>query len=303
MNKNYFFFFTFLCLTVSAQNENEFDQSVLWKINGNNLEKPSYLFGTWHLLCRNEMVFKHKVKVAISQSDQLLMQNYRTYLSNEDFFERIKTAEKIFNDTPIYQIEDRKKRKKLLKLIDTNLDLKYNKLKRISYPVKRMTPLEVFFVSMHSFIKDCSGMRSFEQMLFDHFQKNKSRIGAYNDRESFFQNLLKSGFMQVDSLIGYLQDMESQQVMVHEMKKHYYIDEDLEGLKHLYRIFLNNDFVDVTSIDKYIIQIDTKEWVDVMDQWIEIKPTFITINASYLTGELGAVARLRALGYQVEPIK
>jgi uncharacterized protein YbaP (TraB family) len=37
-----------LSITAFSQNNNN---TLLWKISGNGLEKPSYLFGTIHMLC------------------------------------------------------------------------------------------------------------------------------------------------------------------------------------------------------------------------------------------------------------
>ncbi len=94
------------------------EHSVLWKVSGNGMTQPSYVFGSWHLLCRNEIIFKNKVKLAISQSEQLLIQNFITYLSADDYFDRQSANQRINRGLPIYQIDDRKQRKKLLKLID-----------------------------------------------------------------------------------------------------------------------------------------------------------------------------------------
>ncbi len=289
-------------LPLCAEDNKVNNNSMLWKVTGPGLSQPSYVFGTWHMLCRNEVVFKHKVKVAISQTEQLLMQNYISYLSSEDFFDRIKTDERVYQDLPIYQIDDRKKRKRLSKLISQKLDLKPDHAKRISYAVKRMTPMQVFFASMHSFIKNCDGLGSFENMLFDHFEKQSQGIGSFNQREDFYRSLLASGFLQVDSLIDYLEGIESQQAIVHNMKLHYYVDEDLAGLKELYRIFLNNDHTDVKSIDNHIFNINTQPWVTKMVQWMMVKPTFITVNANYLLGDQGVLKTLADLGYHTEPI-
>lgn len=44
--------FLLICsgITVSAQKEN----SLLWEVSGNGLSKPSYLFGTIHMICKED---------------------------------------------------------------------------------------------------------------------------------------------------------------------------------------------------------------------------------------------------------
>lgn len=285
------------------QTEGLTTQSVLWKISGNGLSQPSYVFASWHLLCRNEIIFKNKVKLAISETEQLLFQNYLTYLAEEDYFDRQKSYAQIDRGRPIYQIEDRASRKKLLKLIDQKMDLKPDRAKRVMPVVKRMTPFEVFFSSMHSFIKDCRRLGSFDALLYDHYTNQGAEVGAFNAPKVFYEAMLASGFVDVESLIAYLENLDSQQAMVLAMKKHYYLDEDLTGLKQLYRIFLTNDHTLGTDIDRHILGVDTAPWVKTMVTWMHHKPTFISVHANYLhhRGE-GVIERLEQLGYEVEPV-
>lgn len=42
-----------------AQDENN---TLLWKISGNGLDKPSYLFGTIHLICAEDAILSDNMK-------------------------------------------------------------------------------------------------------------------------------------------------------------------------------------------------------------------------------------------------
>ena len=188
---------------VKAENQAETDhinlQSMLWSVSGNGLTKPSYVFGSWHFLCRNEIVFKNKVKVAINETEQLMFQNFVTYLGSTDYYENQDENERIDRGLPIYKIDPRKLRNQLLALIKTNMDLKVDHAKRVMPIVKRMTPMEVFFSSMHSFIKDCDGLGSFDDLLFKHYEKKGASIGTFNDRKLFLERLMKSGFLTAEN--------------------------------------------------------------------------------------------------------
>src|SRR5262245_25357980 len=48
--------------------------SLLWKISGNGLEKPSYLFGTIHMLCQEDAILSDSLKKAIRQSDNVYLE-------------------------------------------------------------------------------------------------------------------------------------------------------------------------------------------------------------------------------------
>jgi len=51
-----------------AQDENN---TLLWKISGNGLDKPSYLFGTIHLICAEDAILSDNMKKAISDCDEV----------------------------------------------------------------------------------------------------------------------------------------------------------------------------------------------------------------------------------------
>jgi uncharacterized protein YbaP (TraB family) len=64
------------------------ERALLWKIQGNGLKKPSYLFGTIHLIPKADLVFSEYVVSAIGSVDYIVfeidmkeMTNFRTQLS------------------------------------------------------------------------------------------------------------------------------------------------------------------------------------------------------------------------------
>ncbi|MGY6562933.1 MAG: TraB/GumN family protein [Luteibaculaceae bacterium] len=62
-----------LCLLAVANLFGQ-DNSLLWKITGNGLEQPSYVFGTMHILCSNEIAEKPALKSAFEESSTLVME-------------------------------------------------------------------------------------------------------------------------------------------------------------------------------------------------------------------------------------
>jgi uncharacterized protein YbaP (TraB family) len=50
---------------------NPHDNSVLWEISGNNLAKPSYLLGTFHLMCKDDIHFSDNLQKAIKSVDEV----------------------------------------------------------------------------------------------------------------------------------------------------------------------------------------------------------------------------------------
>src|SRR5450631_4115284 len=45
--------------------------TLLWKVSGRGLKKPSYLFGTMHVLCADEAALSKDLKAAIASCDEV----------------------------------------------------------------------------------------------------------------------------------------------------------------------------------------------------------------------------------------
>lgn len=55
---------------MSAQNE----KSMLWEISGPGLAKPSYLFGTIHVICSQDFQISDALKTRLADTDQLYLE-------------------------------------------------------------------------------------------------------------------------------------------------------------------------------------------------------------------------------------
>src|SRR5882724_6152995 len=54
-----------------SQNRNQLPNTLLWKITGNGLKKPSYLFGTMHILCAEDAKLSDSLKAAIHDCEEV----------------------------------------------------------------------------------------------------------------------------------------------------------------------------------------------------------------------------------------
>ena len=68
-------FLLMVCSTLSAQTQT--NNSLLWEISGNGLQEPSYLFGTFHIMCEKDFEIKLKVHHALKNTETLFLElNY-----------------------------------------------------------------------------------------------------------------------------------------------------------------------------------------------------------------------------------
>ncbi len=56
---------------LKKQNNNN---TLLWQVSGKGLKKPSFIFGTFHLLCKEDIIFSSQLKSAIKYADDIYME-------------------------------------------------------------------------------------------------------------------------------------------------------------------------------------------------------------------------------------
>ena len=72
MRKMLFIASLLICFNAVSQDVKE--NSLLWKISGNGLDKPSYLFGTMHVMCAGDVFMAPHVEEAFNQSESVLLE-------------------------------------------------------------------------------------------------------------------------------------------------------------------------------------------------------------------------------------
>ena len=104
-----------MALTSCAQKEDivKGDKSLLWKISGNGLEKPSYLFGTIHMLCKDDAYLGENMVKAIKNADAVYLE-----LDMDNLYDMLSVMNKMNmrNDTTLSDLltdEEYQKVKKL----------------------------------------------------------------------------------------------------------------------------------------------------------------------------------------------
>src|SRR6478672_3614964 len=60
--------------TQAQSSNNSLPNTLLWRITGKNLTKPSYLFGTMHMLCADDIELSDSLKNAIKASDKVYLE-------------------------------------------------------------------------------------------------------------------------------------------------------------------------------------------------------------------------------------
>src|SRR5215216_440947 len=93
------------------------NNTLLWRISGNGLTKPSYLFGTMHMICADDIEVSDSLKKAINNADRVYLE-----LDMDDMFQILGALSKLTmrNDTTLADLLSPEEYKKVKSYFETN---------------------------------------------------------------------------------------------------------------------------------------------------------------------------------------
>jgi len=260
--------------------------SLLWKISGKGLKQPSYIFGTFHLMCKSDFSISPALE------------------------EKIKKAQQFYGeldmDDPGMQMNLLSK----MRLQGTSIDklLGEKDYKAVSDSFQRITGSSMqlfnqFSPFMHLSLLTISSIKCADKIqpeteFMRIAQKNnlpvlgletvEDQVNAINAQPLDSQvTALKNTVLRYDSV---------QQVMVKMIAVYKQNNAD-----KLYRFMMDNgggssDFETTMLITR------NKKWIPVITKAVTEKPSFFAVGAAHLGGKQGVIALLKKEGYTLTPV-
>ncbi len=260
--------------------------SLLWKISGNGLAEPSYLYGTIHIKDKRVFNFTEATKNALATTSAFAME------LNPD---SISYAELL----PLMRLDSGRSLKTLLSEEDYELvhRVLQEKLGPQAVLLERMKP--VFLASMLSLDKISADFElSLDEHLFKQAKDAKKKVygieTAAEQMQAFdVMPLEDQAEMLVEQIRNEAKEDSSTAMMIQA-----YIDADLDKLMELINESeLENDVYEALL---------TKRNYRMAERIIRIareQPVFAAIGSGHLAGDEGVLELLRKEGFTVEPVR
>lgn len=278
--KTLFVLIAFGCsFTLNAQTSNN-KNSVLWEVSGNGLKKPSYLFGTIHMICGKDFVMWPKATEAFAKTSKLALE-----INMADPNEMATAQQMAMGKEPLSKTLTAKQKADLESILQKNGVGTLAQLD--SYTLE--TVMSLLF--MKSF--GCPDLKFYEmEFITKANESNKSVIGLEKVAEQL--EFLNQSFSD-DEMIAYLQQIDTN--MCTEMVKQY-ISQDVDGL---YQMMIEKDSMS-TNTQKILLDNRNTKWVKVMPEMMQKESVFFAFGAAHLAGEKGVINLLKQAGYSLKPI-
>ena len=274
----------FISLFANAQ---ELEKSLLWKISGNGLKQPSYLYGTIHITC--DATLDENTLNALEATQQLYLE-----LDMDDKSMQMQMMK-------LMMMKDGVKLSTLLSPEDFQIVDEFLK-KNLIMSAKLFDSFKPFMISSMLFPKmlDCEHKSVESELMKVTKEQNEEVFGLekVEDQMKVFDEIPYQD--QVDELLKTVKgDLEKDKKELDEMMT-IYQNKDIEGML---KIMTDSDNKITSENQDILLNNRNKNWIPVMIKTMKDKPTFFGVGAGHLAGEEGVIKLLRKQGYKVEAVK
>ena len=265
------------------------ENTLLWEISGNHLTKPSYLFGTMHLLCAADAQLSDSLRFAISNAKQIYFE-----IDLDNMMETLGAMRylNMNNNT---------------KLSDLLTEDEYQRVKdyftknKTMLPLSMMERLKPYFIT--SLIAEskfpCVEKDGMEQVIMKEAKKDNKPINGLETvqfQASVFDSIpykrqAKDLLKMIDSAGVAGDSSDAQLVEVYrkqDLNKMQELTADEEGM---------SEFLDLLLYNR------NASWAKKMPAIMRDAPALFAVGAGHLGGEKGVINLLRKAGFTVRPVK
>ncbi len=268
------------------------NNTLLWRISGKNLTKPSYLFGTIHLVCANDLDLSETLKTAIKESDKVYLE-----LDMDNLFEMMQAVQKMKmrNDTTLSDLLSEADYKKVKAFFS-------NKSSLIPFSIlETYKPMLAASMIMQT-SAGCDNAISMEQIIMEEAKQERKEIKGMETMAyqlSIFDSIPYE--VQAKQLVAFISDEGTEEKAgkdYNEMASAYR-DQDLAKLEAL----INKEEFGVGNFADLLLYNRNRTWVSTMENIFANNTAVIAVGAGHLPGEKGVINLLKKAGYKVEPMQ
>jgi len=285
-----FFFSILSCQSQPAPSlpTSQTDNTLLWEISGNGLSTPSYLFGTFHMMCRDDIHFSSNLGTAMDYANvvyfemdlddasntlgALLFMNMKDGRTLHDLYSEAEfnRLDKFFSDS-------------LRTSLKTFQKMKPSMLEAFLYP--KMMP--------------CANLSGVEQELVKKATKDKKEIRGFETiafQASVFDSIPYAS--QARSLLNSIDSLPQYRLYFDTML-HVYQSQQIDKIEAMF----NRPEFGLQEGMELLLDKRNANWVGQLRSILPTQSIFMAVGAGHLVGKKGLIALLRKEGYTLRPIE
>jgi len=269
--------------------------ALLWKIEGNGLEKPSFLYGTIHIIDKDDFFYPENTLESVNQSEQMAFEIDMDDMNNIGKQMGMLTKA-IMKDgqtlSDLLSEED-------YKLVKDHFD-------GMGLPMMFVEKIKPMFLTVFASDDiDPMAMQSGEMLSYEMqlYEKGKERDLKSHGLETIeyqiglFDSIpyADQAQMLVETIKGSGEEGEED---MFKMMVDMYKNQDINGM---YEMMLEEE-EGTAEFEDILVTQRNRNWIPIMAEMMDKKATFFAVGAGHLGGPNGVIKLLQKEGYSLTPL-
>jgi uncharacterized protein len=283
------FLAAFLSMATMAQHNSE--NTLLWKITGPGMDKPSYLFGTIHVICKDDAVISPMLRKAIKESEEVYFE-----VDMDNMFEMLMAVRKMKmrGDTTLKDLLTQKDYEKVKSYFAGKRSILPFSVLETYKPILAASTLESSSMGCES-----TAMEQVIMMEANFYDKEIKGLESLTYQASILDSIPYK--LQAEQLVEYIDRINSGDTSNNELDEMFkaYKEQDLKKLEAL----LMSTDAGISAFADIMLYNRNRNWVEKLKKLLGKKPMVIAVGAGHLPGENGVINLLRKEGYKLTPVE
>jgi uncharacterized protein len=262
------------------------ENALLWSVSGKGLTSPSYLYGTIHMICKEDFLFSNTLKEKITASKNIYLE-----LDMDDPSMMMKMA--------TLAIMKDKTLKDLMSPADYELVSSYVK-DSLGMPMmifNRMKPITLMSL-IYTKVLPCSSTESYEGKFVELAKAQKKEVKGLEtieDQMGVFDKIPDS--VEAQMILEMIRTMPEQRKQMAQMVDSY----KKENISQLSEQM--SESPEWKGFEDILLANRNRNWIGIMESAMKQGTQIFAVGAGHLPGKEGVITLLRQAGYTVAPVK
>ncbi|PHR46258.1 MAG: hypothetical protein COA32_11940 [Fluviicola sp.] len=262
--------------------------SLLWEISGKKVKSPSYIFGTMHLIPKDQFLFPESLQDKVKNADLLVMEI-------GGLSEQMKGMQlMMLEEGNLFDFFTQEQADSIFTYSEENLGYTEEQLRTMFGKMKPFVLIQL--MTKNSFGESPA---SYEMSLEKIAKENETSVEGLETIEeqmALFDNIPMEE--QVEMVMSSLRNADSSAVETQKLIDAY-LNQDIDSLHQ----YMKQSDSEMSGFEDDFLNKRNKNWIPLIKQYIKKNKTFIAVGAGHLGGEKGVIELLRQEGYTLTPIE
>ncbi len=274
-----------LCSSQRSYAQAPTEKSLLWKISGKGIKKPSYLFGTIHLMCGEQIKLDTIIKQCFAQASQLYLE---IDMGDPQMMAKAMQHMLMNNDESLANLVDKASFDSMNTIFQSKAGMPISVMQK----AKPMLLMSAIFPALLGCAPEGWEQKFQEMAKQKHIPLKGLETIEYQMRVfdtipySTQAQMLKNLLFNLDSTKKSFADMLS-----------LYLDKDIAQLHKM-----TTEDADFGHYEALLLNNRNNNWIPLIAKAVKEQPCFIAVGAAHLGGTSGVIALLRKAGLSVTPV-